>query len=356
MHINKVKIYNFRNILTCDITPHPELNIIIGDNGSGKTSFIESLYFLSLGRSFRTTKINHILNHEEKNFQIFSEIETDKQTTTIALQKSRNGDSTLKMNYEIQKKQSVLTYNLPIQLFNPEGFMLLNAGAQARCKIIDWGTFYTNNTFQKTWSETKRLLRQRNAALKQGYNKSTIQIWDNDLIIKAELLDQLRQSYINKLLPILNNIIRSFLSKHTIDIQYYRGWSHEHDFTFSLKKNFEYDLRIGQTNSGPHRADLRVKANGIIAQDVLSRGQQKLFVCALKLAQGMLFSQENHTPCIYLIDDLPSELDSQHMDLFLSQLFKQKSQVFLTSINPINNKLPDEYKVNKIVNGVLVDL
>ena len=254
-----------------------------------------------------------------------------------------------------KKKQSPLTYSLPIQLLNPEGFMLLDAGAQARCKVIDWGAFYNNTIFSKVWAETKRLLKQRNAALKQGYNKQTIRIWDKELIQKAQKLHKLRQDYISALLPILKTIIQAFIQKHTIDIQYYRGWSHELELTDVLDKNFEYDKRTGSTNSGPHRADLKIKANGIIAQDVLSRGQQKLFVCALKLAQGILFNQENQTPCIYLIDDLPSELDQSHMDLFLTQLLEQESQIFLTSIYSLSKKLLTPFKSVYIKNGTLTE-
>ena len=110
MHINTLKIYNFRNILSCEFKPDKKFNLIIGDNGSGKTSFIEALYVLSLGRSFRTTKINHILNHEQKSFQIFSEIEKDNHINTLALQKTRSGDSTIKLNYSLQKK--TITANL----------------------------------------------------------------------------------------------------------------------------------------------------------------------------------------------------------------------------------------------------
>ncbi|MDC0535101.1 DNA replication/repair protein RecF [Francisellaceae bacterium] len=353
MYLNKLKIHNFRNISSCDLTPDPKLNLILGDNGSGKTSFIEAIYFLSLGRSFRSSKINHVLSHEQKDFQIYAETLNNKDKTILGMQKSRNGDSIVKLNFEVQKKQSPLTLSLPIQLLNPEGFMLLDAGAQARCKVLDWGAFYNNSHFSKIWAETKRLLKQRNAALKQGYNKKTIQIWDTELIHKAEMLDTFRKSYIEALIPILQKIINSFLERHIIEIEYYRGWSNQSALADILDKNFDYDKRTGMTNYGPHRADIKVKANGIIGQDVLSRGQQKLFVCALKLAQGILFNQINHTPCIYLIDDLPSELDDKHLALFLDQLLKQDSQIFLTSIYSIQNHINEECNRLKISDGII---
>ena len=296
------------------------------------------------------------MNHDQKCFQLFAETLNENKKTTLGMQKSRNGDSIVKLDFEVQKKQSPLTLSLPIQLLNPEGFMLLDAGAQARCKVMDWGAFYNNSQFSKIWAETKRLLKQRNAALKQGYNKKTIQIWDTELLHKAERLDKLREHYINELIPILQNIIKSFLEKHTIEIEYYRGWSSQNTLAEILDKNFEYDKRTGMTNYGPHRADIKVKANGIIAQDVLSRGQQKLFVCALKLAQGILFNQVNHTPCIYLIDDLPSELDDKHLSLFLDQLLEQNSQIFLTSIYSIKDYLNLSFNSLTIQNGMISSL
>jgi|APSaa5957512535_1039671.scaffolds.fasta_scaffold106489_2 DNA replication and repair protein RecF len=115
-------------------------------------------------------------------------------------------------------------------------------------------------------------------------------------------------------------------------MEYTRGWVNGVELIDLLKKNYEQDKRFGITNHGPHRADLKIKSNGLPAQDIFSRGQQKLFICMLKLAQGILFSTKHNTPCIYLVDDITSELDQNFLTQFLDQPMSLKAQTFMTSI------------------------
>ena len=100
-----------------------------------------------------------------------------------------------------------------------------------------------------------------------------------------------------------------------------------------LEAGFERDRSLGYTGVGPQKADVRLKANGVPAQDILSRGQLKLLVCAMRLAQGLYLNQHSSRGCIFLIDDFASELDVDKRRLLAARLKQCASQVFITAID-----------------------
>ncbi|WP_413700822.1 DNA replication/repair protein RecF [Psychromonas sp. KJ10-10] len=166
MSLNKLVIHQFRNINSANLTFNNKINFIVGQNGSGKTSFLEAIYFLGLGRSFRSHLTSRIVQHEHKEFTLFSEIQQQGLATPIGLQKSKNGDSLLKINGAVSKKLANLTHYLPIQLITPESSTLLSGSPKNRRAFLDWGVFYHDPNFYHNWARIKRLLKQRNARFK----------------------------------------------------------------------------------------------------------------------------------------------------------------------------------------------
>ncbi|APC97920.1 DNA replication/repair protein RecF [Francisella frigiditurris] len=333
MYISNIKLQNFRNISSQDLIFEKDINLIIGQNGSGKTSILEAIYFLSHSRSFRTSQLNRIINHESDEFFIFSKAKNNDDDITIALSRKKNGNSVSKLNYEIQKSHTEITKTLPIQLINPEAFNLINSGAKQRCKILDWGAFYLDKTFLKIWQQTKFLVKQRNSALKQNYPRNYITSLDKKLQEFADLLDVKRQIYFEKLKPKVFEILKNFNPDLDLDIDYYKGWKHDQTLIEVLDENFENDNRYNVTNHGPHKADIILTINHKPIQDIFSRGQQKLLICAIKLAQGEIHNLENENRCIYLVDDITSELDYNHTEMLFNYLRKLSSQVFITTTN-----------------------
>ena len=332
MYLQKLNVHAFRNLEKLTFQAHTRFNLIYGQNGSGKTSLLEAIYFLSLGRSFRSTQLATIIQHQSKGFELYAEF-FDQSDHRIASARSKAGKNAMKLDGELQSTQSPLTQAFPVQLFNPESFHLINSGAKQRCKLLDWGAFYHDKSFLKRWQQVKRLIRQRNAALKQRYPKTYIEILDQELAVHAEKLHQQRQRYVAMLVPKVDEVLAELSGTLNITIDYYRGWPEHRDLTSLLSTHFDSDLKNGFTHYGPHRADLRIKAGGHPAHDILSRGQQKLLVAAIKLAQGVLFSQVRDTGCIYLIDDLHSELDQNHLKHLFEQFVATGGQVIATAID-----------------------
>ncbi|MDP5255689.1 MULTISPECIES: DNA replication/repair protein RecF [unclassified Vibrio] len=250
----------------------------------------------------------------------------------IGLNKKRDGSTLIKISGQSGQKMAQLAEVLPLQLIHTEGFELVTEGPKLRRAFIDWGVFHTQPQFFDTWGRFKRLNKQRNALLKNARSYRELSYWDRELAELAEQISQWRARYLEAFIPQALTLCEGFLPEYEMSFSYSRGWDKDTDYAELLADNFERDQNMGYTVSGPNKADLRIKANGTPAEDILSRGQLKLLVCALRVAQGQHLSSVTEKRCIYLIDDFASELDSTRRQR-LAECFKQmQTQVFVSSI------------------------
>ena len=177
-------------------------------------------------------------------------------------------------------------------------------------------------------------MKQRNALLRHGkISDSLIDVWDGELSQSGEEIDCYRQAYFEALKPVFEETLEKLSGISDIQISYTRGWDKESSLRDVLKRSLRRDNEAGYTQWGPHRADIRLRYKGLPAVDNLSRGQQKAVVCALKLAQGKLFSESKPFGCVYLVDDLPSELDKDHRLRLCKMLEDMNAQVFITCVD-----------------------
>jgi DNA replication and repair protein RecF len=331
--LHKLQIQHFRNLGQTEIYPSGGMNLLLGHNGSGKSSVLEAIHYLSLGRSFRTHLTNRVIMQGEKAFTLFAQLELDEQSISIGLQKDRQGDTQLKIGGKSADKLAQLASLLPLQLIHPEGYNLLTGGPQQRRAFIDWGVFHVEQAFFPLWGKVRRLLKQRNALLRQSSHYAPLAYWDQQLAEFSEALSVFRQQYCQALLPLVQQICQELLPEYTFQATFYAGWQQEQGLHLLLQEGFERDRQLGHTAIGPHRADLRLRAEGVPVQDLLSRGQLKLLVCALRLAQGLYLRQNSEKTCLFLIDDFASELDAEKRYVLAKRLQQCESQVFITAID-----------------------
>lgn len=332
-----VNLTNFRNFSAVTLQPVTHgFNLIHGANGSGKTSFLEAIYYLSLGRSFRTLTTQHIIQHHAESFSLFGHILAAETEQKIAIGLERRLQGSLKIRIAGRDAESVaeLTSLTPVQLINPDCYSLLEGGPIFRRKFLDWGSFYLNADFLRVWRRYERALKQRNAALKGQIPRKELQIWSAELIQVGELLHHCRIEYVKRLKPYLEDAVKELLTRYQLQISYKQGWQEDISYQQALTESCERDMAAGFTSVGPHRADLEITVDQTAAKDILSRGQQKLFVCAMIVAQGALLHDCSQKRPVYLVDDLPSELDSISRDSLVNLLAKQAAQVFVTAIEP----------------------
>ncbi len=330
MSIRKLDIYGVRNIQQSTIIPSPSLNFIVGSNGSGKSSLLEAIFILGRARFFRSSHIKHVINHNT----------TDLIVSGQALQK--NGlyahlgihlnlkSCEIRINRNNRLKRSELAYALPIQLIHPISYQLLDGGSANRREFMDWGIFNHDERFLPIWRRFKKSLSQRNALLKSKLLRQ-IQVWDNELVEYALPIAEFRVKYIQKLQPVFLEICHKFLNFNDIQLRVSPGWDEQTELSQLLTDNLDKDCRYGFTQYGPHRGDFQLLINQRFAKDYVSRGQLKLLVLALKLAQVHLLHQKfSEIGCI-LIDDLAAELDIDNRMKLLRYLSSMDFQVFLTA-------------------------
>ncbi|WFE69629.1 DNA replication/repair protein RecF [Thiomicrospira sp. R3] len=357
-HLQTLQLHQFRNIQQAELHFSPGLNLLIGDNAAGKTSVIEALWLLASGRSFRSHKPQQLIQFEQNQLIVFCEINQHEQTHKLGLQRDAQG-ITLKLNGEKQPSQSVFARHLPIQLLTPESHRLLEEGPKARRQFLDWGCFYHHPEFMPSWRQFNRALKQRNSSLKDTGSKQHACIWNQPMIEAATTINQIRQAYLNDITPFVYDFCQRLMPElHTQpEFQFYPGWpANKANFSDALNDSLCRDAQLGYTQYGCHRADIKIKINKQEPLVGLSRGQQKLFVCALLLAQARFLAQKTQDSVIMLIDDLPAELDLTHRINLLALLDELKIQhlVTTTALDLIPHLHPA--KAFKIDQGVIKPL
>lgn len=357
MYLTQLDIRQVRNLHDVKIKPSKSCNYIFGANASGKTSILEAIYLLSIARSFRTTHIKHVISHNQPSLQVFARIEKNKEIS-IALGLERSVQKTrIRINGSNVKQVSKLSSLLPVQIINPDVHKLLEQGPKYRRQFIDWGVFHVEHSFLQAWQQYYRVLKQRNAALRKKQIKKVITLWDAQLIENAKIITLSRENYLSGFLPIFNNYVEKLMGL-LVDIRYERGWNSELSFTETLENSFKKDIFKGFTSLGPHRADLEISHNGILVQNSFSRGQQKLLVCAMRLAQISYLNIESNQQSILLVDDLAAELDIKHRQNLIELLVDTQAQLFITATEQDSFILPPEieFKMFHVEHGILKEV
>ncbi len=334
MHLMQLQIRNFRNLREVDFEPICGVNLITGKNASGKTSLLESIYYLSHVRSFRTPHVTDLIHRNSEQLQVFARIFTDsKNEWPLGIRRSRK-KLEVRANRQAVRRVADITSQFPVQAIHPDSYKLITGSPSQRRQYLDWGVFHVEHGFFEAWQRYKRALSQRNAALKSKQNDAFCTLWDKELAQTASYIDNLRKTYLLDLQPYLQAMIRLFFPNCEVDVIYKRGWSNDHELIDLLLSELKKDRFKGFTQYGPHRAELSIRVDGQSAQTGISRGQQKVLVALLRLAQAQQFMEATGRHCVLLYDDLAAELDSQHREKILSVLANMKAQIFLTAIEP----------------------
>ncbi len=326
--ITDLNIHHLRNIPSARLSFHPHCNLFYGENGSGKTTLLEALYLLSTGHSFRTREISPLVSHDEQSLTVFARTSTNE---TISIQKTVSGPTHVKLNMQSCFTSSELAHFLPCQVFYQDIFQIIDAGPSDRRALLDWGLFHVEHSYHALWKQYRSVIRQRNALLRQKAPRQQFVPWDTQLVHLSLELDKMRTSYFNK----WNGLFQVFLQQLTdvpCRLSYYKGWDKKgtgKSLATIIDDQFETDLYRQYTHAGPHQADIYFDSSSKKAQRILSRGQQKIVLIALKLAQASLVPLN----CVYLFDDIAAELDAVHLLRLIQCLGQIKGQLFITTLN-----------------------
>lgn len=351
MSLTRLNVKHVRNLQDVQILPSPGLNLIVGDNASGKTSLLEAIYLLGMGRSFRSINIKHVIQQEASSLVVFGSVENTSsvpsQEINLGIEKQRD-KTRIKVAGDWVKNASSLVMHLPLQLITPDSHKLIEQGPRYRRQFMDWGVFHVEHRFHETWARFQKALKQRNAGLKQNIPAKSLQVWNQELYNTVLIINEMRQRYISELMPIAQQRIFQLTGLDDIRLSYQQGWKQGMDYQEYLSQQESLDREAGYTRYGLHRADIAIRQSGMAAAERVSRGQQKLLACALRLAQVEHLKNKRDIHSLVMVDDLPAELDQQRRECFLQMLRELDIQVFVTATEEglISNK--DLWKERKM--------
>ena len=399
--IERLQISHLRNLTQISLEP-AACNIIIGANGSGKTSLLEAIFLLSRGKSFRHHQPKRYIQHHQNNTTVHAKLNDSR---TLAIQKQADATTILRLNQTTVYNQSILTEQLPTLLIDPSTMDMLEQGSASRRQLLDWLVFHMKQGFHPQWMAYQRLLKQRNSLLKRTRHLTQVQLselksWDKGLSNHAALIHHYREQVFTEWQPYFAKSILQLLPSYAeqLSLSYNAGYDTSVALDVQLNERLEQDLQLGYTRIGNHRADIHVhwrsdesvndqttdartaaSANSIQtklptlkeqAANVLSRGEKKLLITALRLSQlPLLLNDEESsnslnddlssraTPVV-LLDDITAELDNRAIEILLSTLARLPCQVFMTSLTddilPLVNELWSQPNVFHVKQGKIL--
>lgn len=330
MRLIRLEVRNVRVLADLECVPEAGLNVFVGANGSGKTSILECIHILGSGRSFRTHRLGELIRRGESWLRVWGEIGSDDGAATpVGVEKGDEGVR-IRVAGDGVRSASELARQFPMVVITPDSQRLLTDGAELRRQLMDWALFHVEPGYLAVLQRYRRALRQRNAELRAG--AGVLSAWDQELAEAGEALHAQRDRFLGGILPVYAETLERLIPM-MVDIRYRPGWDASVGLREALEAGTPTDRARGFTGVGPHRADLRFRTDGAPAHQVLSRGEGKLFVVGLVLAQGrFLMDRQGRRPMV-LVDDLASELDEDSRGRFFAQLQALGAQSFITTVS-----------------------
>jgi DNA replication and repair protein RecF len=337
MSLERLGIESFRCIEQAELELDGRCNLVSGQNASGKTSLLEAIFFLGRGRSFRTARNDALVRRGADGFMLTGRVSVGGRGQPLGMRVGPEGTEARFAGRPVSGIAELATV-LPVQAIDPEVHRLVEGGPQERRRYLDWGVFHVEPNFVSDWRRYQRALKQRNAALRRGQPIAAVKAWDPELIEAGEHVARQRAVYLTRLQPAVASVGERLLGTR-LELGLNRGWSAERSLAEATEASWERDFERGLTHAGPHRADIAVRFEGLLARDRVSRGQQKLAAAAMLLGQLKCDAEQGSSVAALLVDDPAAELDSGNLERLLAEIVALPAQLFVTALDASNRAL-----------------
>ena len=352
MQIQSLQLTNWRNHQSYNFDFNG-ITILVGPNASGKTNFLEAIYYLACGRSFRT-KDENLVAWEADFARILGRAEKAGKETELLVVLEKHDKLTKTVKIKGQKvASSKLLGNLNCVLFTPEEIELIYTLPEARRRYLNLIISQSDINYAYNLTRFKKTLEHRNALLKRIFlghaSSSELEVWDGKLAEYAARVISGRDEYINSVNKHLSKHYQTLSGKkQKLELIYKpsvspaEGWA---GMLMRLAQSRLTDVSARITSIGPHRDDIAFSLDGRNVTEFASRGEFRTVILALKLAEvDFLTDKTGETP-VLLLDDVFSELDESRRDL-LSQIFsKQQTIVTTTDLDHVSANILKAAKV-----------
>lgn len=330
--LERLTAHRFRIFRELDVGLSAGINVFEGRNGSGKTSLLEMIYLLGTGKSFRTARASDYIATHEHSAVVSGVVRDEGAASPHVLGIEKTASETLcRIDGQTVHAASELARHFSVVALDAQAFKIMEDGPSIRRALLDRALFHVEPGYLELYKSFKRALRSRNELLKRQARLEEGEFWNEQLSRQAMVLDAARRSCVSR----FNAWVDSWPAASQwgkVSFDYRQGWRADADLRALLREQWSRDCEAGTTQSGPHRAELRILLEGRPAANVVSRGQGKLLICALVAAQASFIAEGAGRWPALLIDDIGAELDRDSCAAALSLLLSNGSQAFVTSI------------------------
>ncbi len=354
MKINHLSLYNYRGYHKQDIAFSKGVNLLIGNNGSGKTNLLEAIYFLSLAKSYKTDDVNLIKFNEDFSRIILS-MTSEKGQENIKVIISKNKKKIILNGHDVLKLSDYIGH-INVVSFLPEDMNLIKGPPKDRRYFIDSIIGQMDRNYLIELTQYKNNLKQRNELIKslseeKNPDMTLLDIYTEQLAVSAEKIIQYRQMFIDDINKHLNTIY-PYLSNNQQLFKFKYNPSLNGRVEQELKENYKKDLFYKTTSLGPHRDDYGFYINETDAIDIASQGEQRVMILSAILSVTEIIYQKKKESPILLLDDVFSELDEMRQNKLIHYLNQSNLQTIITttSTNHIQENILNESKIFYVKN------
>ncbi len=331
--LQRLAIQNLRCLREVELDLHPEVNMLVGANATGKTSILEAIHLLSFGRSFRTRHPAELIRRGATVCVCTARIRSAEGRVghRVGIELRAEGRR-VRLDGQPIRSSRELARVLRAQLIDPQSHRLITAGPEYRRGLLDWAVFHVEQGFAGVWVDYRRALRQRNALLRAGGTDAALEPWERVMARTGERLAGLRCALLPDLERLVREEVGQLLPECDVRLVFRRGWASGSSLLEALRGARAGDRKVGHSRVGPHRADVIVDTGLGPASRMLSQGQQKLLVLALLMAQFRLVSERVGEGGVLLVDDLAAELDHERWTKAMVRLRGMGVQLVMTAL------------------------
>ena len=361
MLLESVEAENFRN-LNGKIECQNSLNIIYGDNGHGKTNWLEAIYILATTKSFKTARLSESILFNEKMAIVRGYVKQSKEITRKLQVILQGNTKTLTVNTKKETVQGFLG-QLHTLIFNSDELEIVRGTPSARRKFLDGGIVSIYPPFVQTLADYNRVIKQKNTLLQTAQEKEysmervaeLLDPWNEQLIQLAARIYKARIRFVERLNEVLE---KKLFEREEVSIRYASSLEGKGDLSDyagllaeRLKLRIPAEVYAGYSLLGIHRDELEISFDGKDLRKYGSSGQQRSALLILQIANlSVYFEQHNEYP-LFLLDDIDAELDYKRIGQLL-EFLEDKTQTFVTtSKESFIGKFGENAKIIKIENG-----
>ena len=331
MHFTDLKVDELRCIGRLRAVLNPGINLVVGENGSGKTTFLDALNLTASGRTVNPLNTRDVIKDGSQAARVAVSVDYGtNRTIDVLLVKSKSGTK-ITIDNKLVKSTSELAQQIPLICVNSEVSGILTSAPSARRVLLDRVMFHVKRDYVTSWLEYRRALNQRNGVLRGARDRSQATFWTDRLVRAGQVIDACRREVVGK---INESLIDSLMQQEFrgISLEYYPGWSGD-SLLEELERDWGKDLDLGYTRAGVHRADARLKVDNKEYTRRLSRGQLKVVAAEIMLGLRRFILEKTGVQPVIMVDDIHSELDSSMRGLLVDKILGLGGQKFFTSID-----------------------